>query len=258
MGRVTAGSVLAIAERELGAREVPWGSNKGPRVERYQAATHLAGTGWAWCAAFVEFCWEEAGLTDHPADPSTWIMFQRAKARGEVSGPTPGGAIIWPGTHTGLVVAVDRARGVVHTIEGNTSDQVARRVRAIAGAEFVTPRDLIPGPAIVPLYWLEDPGARVDVYGPWRLRSWAERKLASLDLETRRVASIVEPGTGGYAIRVGRRVYGPWRDQAARDAARKVLERRLGRTLRPYRTERPLDAALAPASGDAEELGRTV
>lgn len=255
MGSVNAGAIIAVAERELGVHEVPWGSNSGTRVQRYQSATHLAGTGWPWCAAFVEFCWERAGLTDHPADPSTALMYQRAKARGELGRPRPGGAILWPGTHTGLVVAVDLARELVHTIEGNTSDQVARRVRAIAGAVFVNPRDLADGPVTVPLYWLEDVGAPVAVYGPWRVRAWAERKLASLDPETRRIASIVTPGTGGYAIRVGRRLYGPWRDQDARDDARKVLEARLGRTLRPYRTE-TAPAELQPAS--AEELGRTV
>jgi hypothetical protein len=255
VGSVSAGLVVAAAERELGTREIPWGSNSGPRVQLYQASTHLRGTGWPWCAAWVEYVWERAGLTDHPADPSTWIMYQRAKARGELGAPRPGGAILWPGTHTGLVVAVDLARAVVHTIEGNTSDQVARRVRAVKGAVFVNPRDLSDGPVTVPLYWLEDPGARVDVYGPWRLRSWAERKLASLEPDTRRMASIVEPGTGGYAIRVGRRLYGPWRHLEAAKDAQAVLERRLGRGLRRYRTERPAPE-LEPAS--AEELGRTV
>ncbi|MDE1170785.1 MAG: CHAP domain-containing protein [Verrucomicrobium sp.] len=47
-----------VAEGELGVAERPPGSNRGPRVETYQAVCHLADsepTGWPWCAAFV--CW---------------------------------------------------------------------------------------------------------------------------------------------------------------------------------------------------------
>lgn len=251
---VSAGAVIAIAERELGVTEDPRGSNSGARVRRYQAATHLAGTGWPWCAAFVEWVWEQAGLRDTAADPSTWWFWKRAEARGEIGPPRPGGAIIWPGTHTGLVVAVDRAAGVVHTIEGNTNDQVARRVRSMEGAVFATPTGLDAGPVEVPLYWLEDVGAEIRVLGPWRLLAWAQRALDGLAPATRAQAAIVRPGTGGYAIRVGRRVYGPWRAQRARDDARGVLEYRLGRRLRPYRT-----AAPAPPlqGGPAEALGRT-
>lgn len=40
---------------EVGVREVPRNSNRGPRIQEYQRATDLAGTGWAYCAAFM--CW---------------------------------------------------------------------------------------------------------------------------------------------------------------------------------------------------------
>ena len=50
--------LIDIARKEVGTVEVPPNSNKGPRVQQYQAATSLAKevkTGWPYCAAFV--CW---------------------------------------------------------------------------------------------------------------------------------------------------------------------------------------------------------
>ena len=39
---------------------------------------------------------------------------------------------------------------------------------------------------------------------------------------------------GKYGFTIGRRVYGPWLDKDGRDNAAHVLERRLGRQLRPF------------------------
>ncbi|MHA3773681.1 hypothetical protein ACXR0O_19265 [Verrucomicrobiota bacterium sgz303538] len=51
--------VAINAEEEEGVRE-EGGNNTGPRVQEYQRATWLDGTGWAWCAAFVCFVIREA------------------------------------------------------------------------------------------------------------------------------------------------------------------------------------------------------
>ena len=48
-------ALVAILKAEEGVREFPANSNRGKRVEDYQAATWLTGTGWPWCAAFI--CW---------------------------------------------------------------------------------------------------------------------------------------------------------------------------------------------------------
>ena len=160
--------VVEIAEDELGVTEVPLGSNRGPRVQQYQQSTILGGTGWAWCAAFVEWVWEKAGLEDHPANPSTFWFCKRAESRGEFGPPRVGGAIIWCGTHVGLVVAV--GDGIVHTIEGNSGDRVTRRVRSISGARFINPKGLGAADPSEVRYWLEDVGRTSRSTAPGRHR----------------------------------------------------------------------------------------
>lgn len=46
--------VIATAAKEVGVREIG-NSNTGKRVEEFQAATPLGGTGWPWCAAYVSW-----------------------------------------------------------------------------------------------------------------------------------------------------------------------------------------------------------
>jgi len=46
-----------IAERYIGTKESPIGSNCGPVVNKFKAATTLDPKGnWPWCAAFVSYC----------------------------------------------------------------------------------------------------------------------------------------------------------------------------------------------------------
>ncbi|WP_343561592.1 CHAP domain-containing protein [Sphingobacterium sp.] len=53
--------IVDIAVQEIGVREAA-GKNDGARVEEYLAYTGL-GKGHAWCAAFVSWCYGQAGLT---------------------------------------------------------------------------------------------------------------------------------------------------------------------------------------------------
>jgi hypothetical protein len=47
--------LVDLAKKEIGVEEVN-GSNCGPRVDEYKAATWLnPKKGWPWCAAFI--CW---------------------------------------------------------------------------------------------------------------------------------------------------------------------------------------------------------
>ena len=66
-------------------------------------------------------------------------------------------------------------------------------------------------------------------------------------------ARIVKPGVGGVAVAVGRRYWGPWVSKAKRDASQPILEERLGRQLRPFRT-----SGTSPLAdrGETEELGK--
>lgn len=129
--------LATILEAEVGVREVPLNSNKGARVQEYQSATWLSGTGWAWCAAFI--CWgvlqvrrdlESLSLDlpcNRPETAGAWD-FERW-ARGE---PLPvrlhkprtkikrGDILVYEFSHIGLAVE-DEKSGSVKTVEGNTN-----------------------------------------------------------------------------------------------------------------------------------------
>lgn len=245
--------VVAVAENEVGVREIPDGSNSGARVREYQASTYLGGTGWPWCAAFVEWCYETAGV-DHAGliDPSTAIVYQRAKAAGAIGGtPIPGAWILWPGTHIGLIAAPTADPNVVHTIEGNSSNSVARRVRSLSGATVVTPPALLadPEPLIETVYFFEDPGAEYEVYGPYARRAYAERAKRAKGGEIRTLVD------GRFVVRVGQqRHFGPWVSKAGRDKRMAERAEHVGRRMRPYSRRRQLQPA-GPAQ--AEDLGQT-
>jgi hypothetical protein len=255
--------ILRVAEAEIGTVEAPPGSNRGREVGEYQASTYLAGTGWAWCGAFVCWTWQHAGLeralAQRIASPSVAIMCQTAEREGLVCSPRPGAAIAWCGTHVELLHSPMGA-GVWRTIGGNTEDGVRWRTRALAGAVVFGPpglEDIAAEVVAQPLFWLEDVAARYEVIGRWKRRAYADNALSRLEPATRARAKVVALGGGDLALRVGEpRHYGPWAGgggRAVRDAVRAKLERRLGRQLRPYRTER---MPRAP-QGAAEALGKT-
>lgn len=54
-------TTLAFAATQIGVREEPLGSNRGPQVDQYVASVGLNPAGHhAWCVAFMFFCFEEA------------------------------------------------------------------------------------------------------------------------------------------------------------------------------------------------------
>jgi hypothetical protein len=149
---------LRIAIGELGVKEHPPGSNSGPRVRQYQAATSLKGTGWPWCMAFVCWCYKQA---KHPlpypsASVGMFLSWAR-KVGKEVKRPLRGdlvcyryGSDSWP-DHVAFVERVLSVRwkdnvfaGYVRTIEGNTASgndanggQVQRRWRWHSRCSYV-------------------------------------------------------------------------------------------------------------------------
>jgi uncharacterized protein (TIGR02594 family) len=128
--------VVAIAKGEIGVGEQPPGSNRGPKVQEYQRATWLPGTGWPWCAAFTCWCYRQAG---HPLpEPSAgaFDLVDRAVSHGwgkevPVSQAKPGDLVAFRigSGHVGLFESRSAREGTVNTIDGNTSDKVARRTR---------------------------------------------------------------------------------------------------------------------------------
>jgi len=59
---------LRIAHNEVGVKEVPPGTNRGPRVEEYLKSVRL-GAGYPWCAAFVYWCVEQASAGLNRVNP---------------------------------------------------------------------------------------------------------------------------------------------------------------------------------------------
>jgi hypothetical protein len=125
-------TALAAAQAEVGVAEQPPGSNDSPRIAQYRNATAGSGVG-PWCAYFVSWAARQAGapLGDSGQGfgrvDDVWSWAERTgKALPAGSGrPQPGDLIVWD-EHIGIVESVD-ADGSIHTVEGNSSDRVARR-----------------------------------------------------------------------------------------------------------------------------------
>ncbi len=139
---------LRVAAAEIGALEQPLGSNRGPQVDGYLRRVGLDPRrgSFAWCAAFVYFCFARAAETigvENPLIKTAGVLdhWMRAGAAGVrrisaaeahlhedlvrpgqifiLDTPPPGG-----GGHTGLVERVEA--GKLITIEGNTNDGGSR------------------------------------------------------------------------------------------------------------------------------------
>jgi hypothetical protein len=136
--------MVRVAVSQVGVTE-EGGNNRGPRVESYQRATWLAGTGWAWCAAFVCWCVLQAiqiqGLTPKgwsrprtagaydfenwalglkPHGPnSSWRLLPRGSA------PRRGDIVTFTWSHIGICTGYDGSVKRVFTVEGNASREDA-------------------------------------------------------------------------------------------------------------------------------------
>jgi len=144
---------LSIAAGELGAEEVPKGSNRGPRIEVYQRG--YAGleylVGQRWCARFARWCIETAAQQLKVPSPfATWksdlasALKWRDQARLRrcwTPDPAPGRV----GLHlsdsgAGHVVLVAKVGGdLVASIGGNEGNavRVVRRPRSYFTAGYV-------------------------------------------------------------------------------------------------------------------------
>jgi hypothetical protein len=134
---------LAAGEEAKGVREKPLNSNRGPQVNTYLARIGL-NPGYAWCCAFVYWCFDEAALAVRRTNPMVrtggcmrhWNAApaagaRRIQAHDAVADPSllrPGMVFIMDHGrglgHTGFIEAIDG--GFVSTIEGNTDASMTR------------------------------------------------------------------------------------------------------------------------------------
>lgn len=133
--------VLQVAAGEVGVREVPLGSNRGPRVDQYLNAVGPGLLGQPWCMAFVYFCFEEAAAARGVANPAprtagvkrSWQLAPEVPGARIVSADDAADdpSLVVPGMvfyidtggatgHAGFVADVVGATLV--TVEGNTND----------------------------------------------------------------------------------------------------------------------------------------
>lgn len=140
---ILAPKLVELAKKEIGVEEID-GTNCGPRVNEYKAATWLDPTKpWPWCAAFI--CWlvregikatglketagfrrpETAGAWDFEnwslkQDNSTWT---KKPHKGDIE---PGDIVIFTFSHIGLAIGSPDKNGYVETVEGNTDSAGSR------------------------------------------------------------------------------------------------------------------------------------
>jgi hypothetical protein len=121
---------VQIALAENGVREEPLGSNRGPKVDQYNA-TSGAGNGALWCMSFVYWSFTQAAAQTGQPNPMpktaycpfllSWAQ-ERSKL---VTTPQRGDIFLVKGmrddkpsvVHTGIVTG-----GSINTIEGNTNN----------------------------------------------------------------------------------------------------------------------------------------
>ncbi len=141
-------TIPIIAAKEIGTEEID-GTNCGPRVNEYKAATTLPPKeAWPWCAAFV--CWvvreamREAGRAytfKRPTTASAWGMegwsLSQDHSTRTIKKPgrdiVSGDIVVFTFSHIGFAVGSPDEHGYFSTIEGNTDGQGTREGGAVLG-----------------------------------------------------------------------------------------------------------------------------
>lgn len=135
--------IVRLAKQEVGIEEVN-GTNCGPRVNEYKAATWLpADKAWPWCAAFI--CWivreamkstgvQETKTFKRPQTAGAWDMenwsldqdqstWTKKPHKGDIEA---GDIVVFTFSHIGFAIGRPDEGGYVDTIEGNTDADGSR------------------------------------------------------------------------------------------------------------------------------------
>lgn len=130
---------VAFGELDLGVREEPPGSNRGPRVDLYMPSWARTRPGPPWCAWFATWALEQAlGTSPVGRTGGTATLTTRAKEAGVWRDrdylPAPGDLFMMrmssSSGHVGFVAGYSDGR--IETVEGNSGDRVRHGVRDLA------------------------------------------------------------------------------------------------------------------------------
>lgn len=245
--------VVATASKYIGVYE-SWGSNQGPYINGWEARWGMKGE--PWCGMFADAMFYEADVSDNGlCHPSTGEMCSRAAWQGafidndEVA--PPGSLWIKCGIHTAIVVR-DNKDGTVTTIGGNETNGVRLGRKSKADGRIIVPpaikADATPPPPKYE-YWFEDENAKQFLFNikgkvaAWASKAARDKRMAELKqsdkwkkYHPRPIVRKDSKGRTRYYIVLGPyRYYGPYDSKEARDKAKGLVEKRLGRTLRSFR-----------------------
>jgi hypothetical protein len=127
-------AIVQIATKEIGVTEVN-GTNCGPRVDEYKAATWLnPKLGWPWCAAFVCWCFREALALSGAWDFENWSLAQdnttntRKPHKNDIQA---GDIVIFTFSHIGIAISAPDKNRNIRVIEGNTDGAGSREGGAV-------------------------------------------------------------------------------------------------------------------------------
>jgi len=141
--KTLAQTIVPIAVDEIGVEEID-GTNCGPRVNEFKAATNLPPLeAWPWCAAFVCWCVRGAAMAAgrdftktfrRPTTASAWGLEAWSLAQDDstqtLKNPgrdlLPGDIIVFKYHHCGIVETAPDETGHFTTIEGNTDHAGSR------------------------------------------------------------------------------------------------------------------------------------
>jgi len=136
-------AIVRIARAEIGVEELD-GTNCGPRVNEYKAATWLpADQAWPWCAAFVDWVVmkamqaegvEETETFKRPRTAGAWDLenwsyrqdgttWTKKPHRGDIEA---GDIVVFTFSHVGFAISPPDSEGYVLTVEGNSNSAGSR------------------------------------------------------------------------------------------------------------------------------------
>ncbi len=143
-GDARAQELLGVALSEIGAREIPDGSNGGGRVDAYTGRWRVP-----WCALFLSWCLRQCSWNPWPKPIAAVVKVKAWALERKLYEVANGSYVPEPGDlfvmlragqagvdpqhgHVGIVLAYDARSKMIRTVEGNASNAVRTLARPVS------------------------------------------------------------------------------------------------------------------------------